>query len=220
MANKLGQKDKSSVYAGGNVWPVKGGDYNTLAAKIDEVIDEVAALEGVDLSADQFAAITGAAAPDASNVFATMADIPADELSGDELDAIQGAATPSASNVFATMADVGTPDTKKYYRAMWSCSGAAAMTETEVYENTIGTITLDRTGVGTHTITSSAKFTSGKTFISPTSYIVSPGASQWVSGMILYWVSTNVIELDVANITTGAAADAQFSIVVEIIVYP
>jgi hypothetical protein len=59
-----------------------------------------------DLSNDEESAIHGANNPTAANVFATMADVPADELTSDELAAIQGADNPTAANVFATMADV------------------------------------------------------------------------------------------------------------------
>lgn len=62
-----------------------------------------ATMADIELTADELAAIQGAASPDGTNVFATMADAP----TADELAAIQGAATPTASNVFATIADVG-----------------------------------------------------------------------------------------------------------------
>lgn len=60
-----------------------------------------------DLSAEELAAIHGAADPSADNVFATVEDLEANGvLTPDQLDAIQGAADPSAANVFATMADL------------------------------------------------------------------------------------------------------------------
>ena len=73
---------------------------------------------GDDFTADEIAAITGAASPSGSNVFATIDDIPTDlddyTLSPDILAAISRAAAPSAENVFATIADIpddtDTPD--------------------------------------------------------------------------------------------------------------
>ena len=58
------------------------------------------------LTSDEIDAVQGAAAPDAANVFATMADIPADELTADELASINGANTPTALNPVATMSDI------------------------------------------------------------------------------------------------------------------
>jgi len=62
-------------------------------------------LEDSGVTSDMVAALTGAAAPDAGNVFATMADV-GGALTVDELAAINGAAAPAAGNVFATMADL------------------------------------------------------------------------------------------------------------------
>jgi hypothetical protein len=59
-----------------------------------------------DLGTDINDALTGANAPDAGNVFATMNDLPANELTADELAAIQGANTPNATNVFITENDI------------------------------------------------------------------------------------------------------------------
>ena len=62
------------------------------------------------LTATERAAISGAASPSGTNVFATMNDIPAvppAELTADELAAIQAANAPTALNPMATMADVG-----------------------------------------------------------------------------------------------------------------
>jgi hypothetical protein len=57
------------------------------------------------LDADIVDALNGANAPDAGNVFATMADV-APELTVDELAAIQGANSPDATNVFITENDI------------------------------------------------------------------------------------------------------------------
>ena len=89
---------------GAGEWLAVGtGDLKTY---FDGLYDALGAAAAV-LTVDEAAAINGAAAPAAGNVFATMADIPADELTADELAAVNGAAAPAAGNVFATMADVG-----------------------------------------------------------------------------------------------------------------
>jgi len=88
-----------------------GGTANQVLAKTsddDFAVDWVdqSGVGSPELTVDELAAINGAASPSASNVFATMADIPDDELTADQAAAIDGAASPSASNVFATMADL------------------------------------------------------------------------------------------------------------------
>jgi len=102
-----------------------------IADAVDLDIAVVAAAVDALLTADELAAINGAAAPAAGNVFATMADVPADELTADELAAINGAAAPAVGNVFATMADV--PADELTADELAAINGAAAPTGANVF---------------------------------------------------------------------------------------
>jgi hypothetical protein len=81
--------------AGTGRWFAIGtGDLKTYNDTLYDAIGAAAAI----LTADELAAINGAAAPAAGNVFATMGDIPADELTADELASINANAGLDAAN--------------------------------------------------------------------------------------------------------------------------
>ncbi len=99
---------------------------------LDELIQSLSPPSAI--TADELDAIQSANAPDASNPFATVNDVP----SSDELDAISGANSPDSTNPFATMADVGGGGGIEdiTYADLVTAIGASGLVEGQLYKIT------------------------------------------------------------------------------------
>ena len=174
----------------------------TQETNINDNFTELYSSAGTLFTVAECAAVTGAATPSGSNVFATMADLPASELTSDEKAAINGASTPSASNVFTTAADVTAVTNRmpaKILKAIITQTSTGAPTAAEMIDEIEGTWA--RSSAGVYTLTKSGVFTQNMTHI-----LVDISPLEGVGSIKATWTSANVITFTSKN-AGGVATD-------------